>query len=131
MVSLYDRLRKAGLSQHSAWRASFAVVPVPILLLVAFLTFFFGTDCPAGKWSERHTLRATAVAVAKGHQLVVDKDEEDILKRRARTVDKEEKQGVAEVLVEEVVLDKEKAQMAITEDDEKRESSTVTCSFNN
>jgi NNP family nitrate/nitrite transporter-like MFS transporter len=120
MVSLYDRLRSGGLSQHDAWRASFAIVPVPILLFVAILTLVYGTDCPAGKWSERHTLRATAVAVAKGHDLVVDKDEEDVLKKK--TVDKEEQKSKVEVSIEEVVLDKEKARQVITADDEKRES---------
>jgi len=125
MVSLYDQLRKAGLSQHNAWRASFAVVPVPILLFVAVLTLVFGTDHPAGKWSERHTLRATAVAVAKGHELVVDKGEEDVLKRTIHTGHVEEKKDGADVLIEEILLDQEKAKQIITVDDEKRESPFV------
>lgn len=44
------------MSVHTAWRAAFAIVPVPILLSVAVLTLIFGTDCPAGPWSDRHTL---------------------------------------------------------------------------
>ena len=74
-IALFNALVGDGLSSHSAWRASFAVVPVPILLTVAILTLMFGTDCPAGKWSERHTLPATAVAVASGHQVHLDDDE--------------------------------------------------------
>lgn len=31
MVSLYASLRSDGLSQHSAWRAAFAIVPCVIL----------------------------------------------------------------------------------------------------
>ena len=45
---------QAGLSGHVAWRASYAIVPVPALVSVAMLTLFFGTDHPAGKWSDRH-----------------------------------------------------------------------------
>lgn len=44
------------MSVHTAWRAAFAIVPVPILLTVAVLTLIFGTDCPAGRWSDRHIL---------------------------------------------------------------------------
>jgi NNP family nitrate/nitrite transporter-like MFS transporter len=82
MVSLYDRLRLDGLTQHKAWRAAFAIVPVPILLFVAILTLVFGTDCPAGKWSQRHTLRGTAVAVSHGHKLVIDSTEEADLRAK-------------------------------------------------
>jgi hypothetical protein len=51
--------------------------------------------------------RATAVAVAKGHGLVVDSDEHEALKKAA--VDEEKRTG-AVVAIEEVVHDKEKAQ---------------------
>jgi len=44
-----------------AWRAAFVIIPVPILLLVATATMVFGTDHPAGKWSDRHK------AIAHGH----------------------------------------------------------------
>lgn len=98
MVSLYAGLRSDGLSKHSAWRAAFAIVPyvvtsliscltrhskvtryldsVPILLGTAALTLIFGQDHPTGKWSQRHKLPATAIAVAQGHELHVDPDEE-------------------------------------------------------
>jgi MFS transporter, NNP family, nitrate/nitrite transporter len=92
MVSLYSSLRSDGLSQHSAWRAAFAIVPyvifdsccfftdsticrVPILLTVAALTFFFGQDHPVGRWSQRHSMPATAIAVRQGHELHLDSDE--------------------------------------------------------
>lgn len=54
MVALYDRLRSDGLSPHSAWRAAFAIVPVPILFFVAIITLLVGTDHPNGKWADRH-----------------------------------------------------------------------------
>ncbi|KAJ7433452.1 nitrate/nitrite porter [Mycena galericulata] len=75
MVSTYSSLRSDGLSNHSAWRAAFAIVPVPILISVAALTLIFGQDHPAGKWSQRHTLPATAAAIAHGHDVHVDADE--------------------------------------------------------
>lgn len=64
------------MTNHVAWRAAFAIVPVPILLFVAAITLIFGTDCPAGKWSQRHDVPATAVALARGHQLHLNKDEQ-------------------------------------------------------
>lgn len=55
MVALYQSLTThSGLSPHSAWRAAFALVPVPALLIVAILVLLFGTDHPAGKWEDRH-----------------------------------------------------------------------------
>lgn len=54
MLGLYNRLRDDGLSAHKAWRASFAIIPVPILLCVALITLVFGTDHPNGKWADRH-----------------------------------------------------------------------------
>ncbi|KAJ7847087.1 nitrate/nitrite porter [Mycena olivaceomarginata] len=75
MVSTYSSLRSDGLSQHSSWRAAFALVPVPILLSVAALTLLFGQDHPAGAWSQRHTLPATAAAIAHGHHVRIDPDE--------------------------------------------------------
>ncbi|KAJ7654749.1 nitrate/nitrite porter [Mycena rosella] len=75
MVSTYSSLRSDGLSGHSAWRAGFAIVPVPILLFVAAITLIFGQDHPAGAWSQRHALPATAVAIAHGHRIHADQDE--------------------------------------------------------
>jgi NNP family nitrate/nitrite transporter-like MFS transporter len=37
MVALYNQLLRDGLSRHSAWRAAFAIVPVPVLLFTAIL----------------------------------------------------------------------------------------------
>jgi len=54
MTALYDGLLSAGLVPSVAWRAAFAVVPVPCLLLVATAILVFGTDHPAGKWCDRH-----------------------------------------------------------------------------
>lgn len=63
MVALYERLLHDGLSPHTAWRAAFAIVPVPILLLTAVLVMVFGTDHPAGRWSERHNTPAIQVHI--------------------------------------------------------------------
>ncbi|CCM02700.1 uncharacterized protein FIBRA_04806 [Fibroporia radiculosa] len=54
MLAVYDRLIKDGLSQHVAWRAAFAIVPVPILLATAAAMLVLGTDHPLGRWEERH-----------------------------------------------------------------------------
>jgi len=76
MTGLFQALtRDHGLTNSVAWRSAFAIVPVPLLLGVACITFFLGTDHPVGKWSERHTTNATALAVAKGHDTHLDKDE--------------------------------------------------------
>lgn len=62
MVALYNQLIKDGLSRHTAWRAAFATVPVPILLTTALLVMLLGTDHPAGKWADRHTIPASRIA---------------------------------------------------------------------
>jgi NNP family nitrate/nitrite transporter-like MFS transporter len=54
MIALFNRLLADGMSPHVAWRVAFAIVPVPILLSVAAATLIFGTDHPAGRWSDRH-----------------------------------------------------------------------------
>ena len=69
MIGLYNGLLSGGLTPSVAWRTAFAIVPVPILLLVAAATLIWGTDHPAGKWSDRHK----AIAHAPG---VVDSDDE-------------------------------------------------------
>lgn len=53
---------------------------VPILLSVAVLTLVFGQDHPAGAWSQRHTLPATAIAIAHGHHVHIDLDKKQELK---------------------------------------------------
>lgn len=60
MIALFNQLLADGMSPHIAWRVAFAIVPVPILLFVAAATLIFGTDHPAGKWSDRHGAVATA-----------------------------------------------------------------------
>ncbi|KAG0698595.1 major facilitator superfamily domain-containing protein [Suillus ampliporus] len=54
MIALFNQLLADGISPHTAWRVAFAIVPVPILLVVAVATLIFGTDHPAGRWSDRH-----------------------------------------------------------------------------
>jgi NNP family nitrate/nitrite transporter-like MFS transporter len=66
---------------------------VPILLTVAALTLIFGQDHPAGAWSQRHTLPATTVAMAHGHQVHIDSDE--VLRQESKEKNSEE--GEAEV----------------------------------
>ncbi|BGP48644.1 hypothetical protein JCM10450v2_004520 [Rhodotorula kratochvilovae] len=84
-VGVFESLvHDRGLSRHSAWRAAFAVVPVPILLGVALATVVFGTDHPAGKWSARHTLPATAVAAQQGHHATLDPSERAVVEKKMR-----------------------------------------------
>lgn len=54
MISLYNALVSGGLKVHDAWRAAFVIVPVPFLLMAATAILIFGTDHPAGKWSDRY-----------------------------------------------------------------------------
>ncbi|GAA5966679.1 hypothetical protein JCM21900_005651 [Sporobolomyces salmonicolor] len=81
-TALYQQLLNDGLSSHSAWRAAFAIVPVPILWFVAIMTLIFGTDHPAGKWSARHTLPATAIAARQGHFAKLDASERALVERK-------------------------------------------------
>ncbi|KAH7929502.1 nitrate transporter [Leucogyrophana mollusca] len=62
MIALFNSLLADGMSSHVAWRTAFAIVPVPILLAVAAATLIFGTDHPAGRWSERHNIAAARLA---------------------------------------------------------------------
>jgi NNP family nitrate/nitrite transporter-like MFS transporter len=75
MIGLYDRLLKSGLKSHLAWRVCFVVLPVPLLFVVAGLIMLLGKDHPAGKWSQRHQLPGTAMAVAKGEDIHLDHSE--------------------------------------------------------
>ncbi|GAA5880529.1 hypothetical protein JCM8547_002038 [Rhodosporidiobolus lusitaniae] len=81
-VAVFQRLVDGGMSSHSAWRTAFAIVPVPVLLLVSAATLFFGTDHPAGKWAARHTLPATAVAARQGHLAKLDAAERAVIERK-------------------------------------------------
>jgi NNP family nitrate/nitrite transporter-like MFS transporter len=65
MVALYNKLTET-MTPHVAWRAAFAIVPVPILIFVAILTFLFGTDHPAGKWEDRHNILAAKIQEQEG-----------------------------------------------------------------
>ncbi|UZJ56565.1 hypothetical protein CBS101457_005885 [Exobasidium rhododendri] len=76
MIGLYDRLMKAGLKSHLAWRICFVVLPVPLLFVVAALIMLLAKDHPAGKWSQRHLLPGTAMAVAKGEDIHLDHSEQ-------------------------------------------------------
>ena len=72
MIALYNSLLSAGLVPHVAWRAAFAIVPVPILLSVATAVMVFGTDHPAGKWSDRHKAIARPIGGTKSSHLPED-----------------------------------------------------------
>ncbi|GHJ84651.1 hypothetical protein NliqN6_1053 [Naganishia liquefaciens] len=75
MVSLFHKFRESK-TVHTAWRLSFLAVPVPVLILTAVLVLVFGTDCPTGAWSTRHTTNATAAAVMAGHEVKLDSSEQ-------------------------------------------------------
>lgn len=76
MINIFEGLRKAGLTPHMAWRICFLVLPVPLLFVVAALMMLVGKDHPAGKWSQRHQLPGTAIAVAHGEDVHLDSDEQ-------------------------------------------------------
>ncbi|KIK92499.1 hypothetical protein PAXRUDRAFT_829898 [Paxillus rubicundulus Ve08.2h10] len=91
MIALFNRLVEDGLTPHVAWRASFALVPVPILLSVAVATLVFGTDHPAGRWADRHK------AIAAVPEVAIKEDAE--LASYDSTKHAEKKDGSAEVEV--------------------------------
>jgi len=93
MIALYNGLLSAGLRPGLAWRASFVVVPVPFLLLVAAAMMMFGTDHPAGKWSDRHK------AIAHSRELAESEDEKPYITPDDGKVDSEKKGGLADIQV--------------------------------
>ena len=68
---------------------------MPILLFVAGLTLIYGQDHPTGKWSKRHTMAATAIAIAQGHQVHVDRDEEPT--SLTKVDEKDSEKGIVDV----------------------------------
>ena len=68
MIALYNGLISAGLTPRIAWRVAFVVVPVPILLIVASCILIFGTDHPAGKWSDRRKAIAHPRGTVEGEK---------------------------------------------------------------
>ncbi|GAA5871489.1 hypothetical protein JCM8547_001357 [Rhodosporidiobolus lusitaniae] len=82
IVAVFQRLVDGGMSSHSAWKTAFAVVPVPVLLLVSAATLFLGSNHPAGKWAARHTLPTTAVAARQGHLAKLDAAERAVIERK-------------------------------------------------
>lgn len=75
MIGLYEGLHKRGLSPHLAWRICFLVMPVPLLFFVAALMMLIAKDHPAGKWSQRHQLPGTAIAIGRGEDVHLDSSE--------------------------------------------------------
>ncbi|KAG2067853.1 nitrate transporter [Suillus decipiens] len=72
MIALFDQLLADGMSPHVAWRVAFAIVPVPILLFVAAAILVFGTDHPAGKWSDRYKAVTIALPVSDNQTSIVN-----------------------------------------------------------
>ncbi|KAL4063927.1 major facilitator superfamily domain-containing protein [Scleroderma yunnanense] len=75
MIALYNALVSDGLKPHVAWRAAFAIVPVPILLTVAAAILIFGTDHPTGKWSDRHKAIMHGVSIDDRKDNLEQKDD--------------------------------------------------------
>ncbi|KAG2156770.1 nitrate transporter [Suillus bovinus] len=72
MIALFNQLLADGMSPHVAWRVAFAIVPVPILLSVAAAVLIFGTDHPAGKWSDRYTAVSTALPASDNETSIIN-----------------------------------------------------------
>lgn len=53
MPTIFDSLVDRGLTPHVAWRVTF-VVPGVIIVVTAVCLLFLCADTPVGKWSERH-----------------------------------------------------------------------------
>jgi NNP family nitrate/nitrite transporter-like MFS transporter len=54
MPAIYDSLvHSQGLAPHKAWRVSY-IVPFIIIVILALCMLFICEDTPTGKWSERH-----------------------------------------------------------------------------
>ncbi|KAG6331788.1 hypothetical protein ID866_7301 [Astraeus odoratus] len=97
MIAFYNALLSGGLTPHVAWRAAFAIVPVPSLLAVAIATLVFGTDHPAGKWSDRHK-----AVMRKATEVEIDDAIGDEKKIATTYVDDvEKKDGLANVQIAE------------------------------
>jgi NNP family nitrate/nitrite transporter-like MFS transporter len=106
MIALYDRLLKDGLSSHSAWRAAFAIVPVPALLFTALLVWVFGTDSPAGSWADRHNVPAAHMNSGAEGAANHEGDEEKL--KRAREADETHSMSTGDA------VDKDKNQAVVT-----------------
>ncbi|KAG6369332.1 nitrate transporter, partial [Boletus reticuloceps] len=91
MIALYNGLLSSGFASKVAWRVAFAIVPVPLLLLVATSVMVFGTDHPAGKWSDRHkAIGRASNSPSKSERLSED---ERVLARPGESKDDPEKKG--------------------------------------
>ncbi|KAG6371835.1 nitrate transporter [Boletus reticuloceps] len=97
MIALYNGLLSSGLASKVAWRVAFAIVPVPLLLLVATSVMVFGTDHPAGKWSDRHMAIAHGNDSPKLEQ--VPEDGRTLARPDESKDDPEKKGGLADVQV--------------------------------
>ncbi|KAH7886819.1 major facilitator superfamily domain-containing protein [Phlebopus sp. FC_14] len=80
MIALFNALLADGLTPHVAWRAAFAIVPVPILLAVACAILVLGTDHPAGRWADRERVVAARIGGATERS---EDEKEDIEKKGA------------------------------------------------
>ncbi|OCH89835.1 nitrate transporter [Obba rivulosa] len=95
MVALYNKLRLDGLSMHSAWRAAFAIVPLPALLLTAAAILIFGVDHPYGRWQDRHKVPVAQLQTSDACAPALH--------------DKDAEQGeVAEQKIEEIITKKDR-----------------------
>ncbi|KAG6377293.1 major facilitator superfamily domain-containing protein [Boletus reticuloceps] len=82
---------------QSRLACSFCYCPVPFLLLVATAVMVFGTDHPAGKWSDRHKAIAHASDSPKLEQ--VFEDERALTRPDESNDDPEKKGGLADVQI--------------------------------
>ncbi|KAF9219483.1 nitrate transporter [Gyrodon lividus] len=96
MIALFNKLLEDGLTPHVAWRATFAIVPVPVLLSVAVATLVFGTDHPAGRWSDR--LKVVAAIGGPGQEGTVIEGQEPAAFQSSQDAEKK-KDGSADVEV--------------------------------
>ena len=77
----------------------------PILLFTACITLIFAQDHPAGKWSERHTLPAAAIAHRDGDELDLRRPEKEL--HSSSDSSKNEKDAEAVTTVHPVIAEED------------------------
>lgn len=105
MIALYNGLLSTGLASGVAWRAAFVIIPVPFLILVAVSVMVFGTDHPAGKWSDRHQAITPRLGRDSRKLDDVSEDEKALDRPDESKDDPEKKDGLENVQVTVVEID--------------------------
>jgi NNP family nitrate/nitrite transporter-like MFS transporter len=92
MPAIFDSLiAHQHLSAHVAWRVSF-IVPFIIIVVIAMGIIFAGDDNPVGKWADRHQVIDNLVAATPAEGSLPDVTTDDMVKS-----DKKDPEGAIRV----------------------------------